>query len=162
MTYTQHEVRKQTLWGNLMGGGGGLEYYFGYKFVENDLVCEDWRSRDQSWDYCRHAIGFFHNNKVPFWEMAPADALVGNADSRNNDKYCLAKKGEAYVVYLANGGSTELDLSGAKGDFKVSWHNPRTGGALKSGSVKSVKGGGKVSLGNPPAETKQDWVVLVR
>ncbi len=162
MAHTQHEVRKQTLWGNLMGGGAGLEYYFGYKFVQNDLVCEDWRSRDQSWDYCRIAIGFFHDNKVPFWEMAPADALVGNPDSRSNDKYCLAKKGEVYVVYLANGGSTELDLSGAKGDFNVGWFNPSAGGALKSGSVKSVKGGGQVSLGAPPADAKQDWAVLVQ
>ncbi len=162
MAHTQHEVRKQTLWGNLMGGGAGLEYYFGYKFVENDLGCEDWRSRDQSWDYCRIAIGFFHDNQIPFWEMAPADALVGNADSRPNDKYCLAKKGETYVVYLANGGSAQLDLSEAKGDFKVRWFDPRAGGALQSGSVKSVKGGRKVSLGNPPSDPKQDWAVLVR
>jgi len=162
MTYTQHEVRKQTLWGNLMGGGGGLEYYFGYKYVENDLVCEDWRSRDQSWDYCRHAIGFFHDNKVPFWEMAPADPLVDNSDSKGNDKYCLAKKGVAYVVYLANGGSTQLDLSGVNGDFEVRWYDPRTGGALKSGSVKTVRGGERVSLGNPPGAPGQDWVALVR
>ena len=52
-----------------MGGGAGCEYYFGYQFAENDLVCEDWRSRDQSWDYCRIAIGFFHDNEIPFWEM---------------------------------------------------------------------------------------------
>ena len=59
MAYTQHKVRKQTLWGTLMGGGAGCEYYFGYQFDENDIDCEDWRSRDQSWDYCRIAIGFF-------------------------------------------------------------------------------------------------------
>ena len=76
MIYTQHEVRKQTLWGHLMGGGAGVEYYFGYKFAENDLVCEDWRSRDQSWDYCRIAINFFHDNDVPFWNMTCQDKLV--------------------------------------------------------------------------------------
>ena len=41
-TYTQHRVRKQTLWGALMAGGAGNEYYFGYKFDQNDLLCEDY------------------------------------------------------------------------------------------------------------------------
>ena len=57
--YDQHTVRRQTLWGNVMAGGAGVEYYFGYKFPENDLLCEDWRSRDQSWDYCRICLEFF-------------------------------------------------------------------------------------------------------
>ena len=26
-----------------MGGGAGVEYYFGYQLAENDLVAEDWR-----------------------------------------------------------------------------------------------------------------------
>ncbi len=26
-----HDVRKLCLWGNLMAGGAGVEYYFGYK-----------------------------------------------------------------------------------------------------------------------------------
>ena len=28
MIHTQHDVRKNTLWGNLMAGGAGCEYYF--------------------------------------------------------------------------------------------------------------------------------------
>ncbi len=65
MIYTQHEVRKQTLWGVLMAGGAGVEYYFGYQFTQNDLVCEDWRSRDQSWDYCRIAWNSSATNGFP-------------------------------------------------------------------------------------------------
>ena len=161
MIYTQHEIRKQTLWGTLMGGGGGVEYYFGYKFAQNDLVCEDWRSRDQSWDYCRIAIEFFHENKIPFWDMTNANARIGNSDN-DNSKYCLAKTDDVYVVYLPDGGSTDLDLSGALGRFRVRWYNPRTGGRLERGSVRRVNGGSSVSLGNPPGEADQDWVVLVR
>ena len=41
MVYKQHKVRKQTLWGPLMAGGAGNEYYFGYQFAQNDIVCED-------------------------------------------------------------------------------------------------------------------------
>ena len=156
-----HDVRKSTLWGVLMAGGWGVEYYFGYKLPQNDLVCEDFRSRDQSWDYCRIALDFFRESNIPFWEMKNADALVGNPKN-DNAKYCFAKTGEVYLVFLRDGGTTDLDLSGANGNFTVKWFNPRSGGALVDGSVKSVKGGGKVSLGNPPADSAEDWVVVVR
>jgi len=159
--YTQHEVRKQTLWGTLMGGGAGVEYYFGYKFVENDLVCEDWRSRDQSWDYCRIAINFFHDHEIPFWMMTCQDDLVGNPE-HDNSKYCFAQTNAVYLVYLPEGGSTELDLSAAKGEFQVRWFNPRSGGDLQSGTVATVSGGGQVQLGNPPSDAQEDWLVVVR
>jgi hypothetical protein len=158
---TTHDIRKATLWGNLMAGGAGVEYYFGYQLPENDLICQDWRSRDKSWDYARIALEFFRENRIPFWEMKNANALIGNAANKN-DKYCLAKSGEVYLVFLAKGGTTDLDMRGVTGSFTVKWFNPRTGGKLLDGSVKSVKGGGGVSLGQPPTDADQDWVVLVR
>jgi hypothetical protein len=159
--HSPDDIRKATLWGNLMAGGAGVEYYFGYQLPENDLTCEDFRSRDRSWDWCRIAIEFFHGHKIPFWEMQNANRLAGNKDD-NNSKFCFAKAGEVYLVYLANGGTTELDLSGATGHFGVQWFNPRAGGPLQDGPVKSVQAGGQVSVGNPPSDPAQDWVVLVR
>ena len=159
--YTLHDIRKLCLWGNLMAGGAGVEYYFGYALPENDLVCEDFRSRDQSWDYCRIALDFFRDEKIPFADMTNADALIGN-DQNDNSKYCLAKADQIYLVYLPKGGTTDLDLSGTSGDFTVSWFDPRTGGALQDGSVKQVIGGGKVSLGNAPSDATEDWAILVR
>ena len=159
--YTMHDIRKQTLWGNLMAGGAGVEYYFGYTLPQTDLACEDWRSRERSWDWCRIALEFFRENKIPFWEMQSADALVGNIHN-DNSKYCFAKPGEVYVVYLPNGGSTELDLGTDSTAFRVQWFNPREGGAPQSGSVREIKGSGKVLLGQPPTQAGEDWVVLVR
>ncbi len=158
--HDQHGVRKLTLWGTLMGGGAGNEYYFGYKLEENDLVCEDWRSRDQSWDCCRHALDFFRDH-VAFWKTEPADELVG-ADPKDNTRYCLADKGNAYLVYLAEGGTTDVDLSDAKGSLTVKWYNPRIGGALLDGTIKTVQAGKKVSIGKAPTESGEDWVVLIR
>jgi hypothetical protein len=159
--YTMHEVRKSCLWGTLLAGGWGVEYYFGYKLPQSDLDCQDYRSRDKSWDYCRIAIEFFRDQQIPFWQMKNANGLIGST-SNTNEKYCFAKAGEVYVVFLAKGGTTSLDLSGARGHFSVQWFNPRTGGKLAVGSIKSVPGGGSVSLGVPPADPEQDWVVLVR
>ena len=156
-----HDIRKLTLWGNLMGGGGGVEYYFGYSLPDNDLTLENFRSRDKSWDYARIALAFFRDEKIPFWEMSNADLLVGNP-TNDNSVFCLAKAGDLYLVYLPNGGSAALDLGGVTGQYNVSWFDPRNGGALKRGSVASVKGGGKVTLGMAPGSPDEDWLVVVR
>ena len=161
MIYTEHEVRQDTLWGTLMGGGAGCEYYFGYQFAENDLLCEDWRSRDRSWDYGRIAIEFFHQHGIPFWEMQNQDQLVGNS-RHDNSAYCFAKTNDTYLVYLPKGGTKTLDLRGARGDYQVMWFNPRTGGELSEGSVREVSGGQEISVGDPPADADKDWLVVVR
>ncbi len=161
-TYTLHDIRKRCLWGTLMAGGGGVEYYFGYQLPQNDLVCEDFRSRDASWDYCRIALNFFREHKIPFHLMENADALVGDA-AGSDGRYCFAQAGRLYLVYLPAGGNCTLDLSEVpERVYQVRWFNPRTGGPLAKGSVTSVSGGEQVSLGQPPADVGEDWVVLVR
>jgi hypothetical protein len=158
---TIDEIRKLTLWGNLMAGGAGVEYYFGYLLPENDLIAEDFRSRDKSWEFARIALDFFRSNRIPFWTMKNADSLVGNATG-DNSKWCLAKTEEIYVVYLPAGGTTNLDLSQASGRFTISWFDPRRGGSLKRGSVASVPAGSIVGLGEAPESPTQDWAVVVR
>ncbi len=157
--YDINDIRKQSLYGNLMAGGAGVEYYFGYKLPENDLVCEDFRSRDKSWEFCKIALDFFNEN-IPFQEMKNADLLIGNSDG-DKGKHCLAQKGEIYLVYLAYEKTTKLDLSGTKGAYKVKWFNPRTGGEFHSTDISKVKGGKVVELGKPPFEDNEDWLVVI-
>jgi hypothetical protein len=154
--YDQHDIRKASLWGNLMAGGAGVEYLFGYLAVHNDLNLEDFRSRDQTWDYCRIALEFFSRTDIPVEEMKNADELVGNTE-RDNSCYCFAKPGELYLVYLPEGGTEQLDLTGATGTFSCKWFNPRTGGALQAG--EKVKSGEIVSLVAP---SKDDWLAVVK
>lgn len=153
-------IRAQVLWGTLMAGGTGVEYYFGYRLPENDLNAEDWRSREKTWDYSRIALDFFRTEKIPFWEMTNANALIGNADNRNKG-YCLAQEKSFYLIYLPVVSDAALDLSAAEGAFSVRWFNPREGGALKIGSIKTVQGGGQIRLGMPPSDQQKDWVILV-
>ena len=159
--YTLHDIRKHSLWGNLMAGGAGVEYYFGYGLPDNDLVAENFRSRDKSWDYGRIAVEFFHAQKIPFWEMTNANALVGN-ETHDNSRYCFAKINEVYLVYLPSGNAATLDLSKATGEFTVEWFDPRHGGALRKGSVTAVKGGAPAPLGMPPDDPNEDWLAVVR
>jgi len=78
--------------------------------------------------------------------------------SATND-YCFAEPGVSYVVFLPSGGSTNIQL--AAGEYSVDWFNPRTGGALRKGSVQTLTGGGSVSIGNPPSDAAKDWAVLI-
>lgn len=152
-----HDIpRKQGLWGNLMGGGAGVEWYFGHQFAHMDINCEDWRSRDIMWDQTRYALNFFQKY-LPFREMTPADHLISNENT-----YCFAKEGEIYAIYLQNGGSVKLDLRNFNSDFDIKWYDPRTGGNLEKGSLEIIKGGGWGEIGNPPADQGEDWAVLIK
>jgi hypothetical protein len=141
------EVRRYALWGNLMAGGAGCEWFF-----QNDIKCEDWRSRDKMWEQTKIALDFFHQY-LPFADMEPHDELV-----KGEGAWCLASPDEIYAVYSPKPADVRLEFP--KGKFQVQWYNPRTGGELKKG--KTVKGGGACTLGNPPCNDDRDWVVLVR
>jgi len=148
------DVRRYALWGNLMAGGAGCEWYFGYRFAHNDLNCEDWRSRQAMWNQTRYALEFFQQY-LPFTEMRPADELVADGKA-----WCFARPGKVYAVYLPEGGTARLRLEA--GTYTVKWFDPRHGGPLREGSVLRLTGPGNRSLGMPPREPSQDWVVLVR
>ena len=148
---TVDDVRKYTLWGTILAGGGGVEYYFGYKLPENDLIAEDWRSRDLSWDYARHALEFFRDQDIPFQDMTCQDELVGNTKF-DNSRYCFAKEGEIYLVYLPDGGSAQIKLPSGK-SFNIAWFNPRTGAMAQPSALE----------GNTiQAPDKNDWLAVIR
>jgi Domain of unknown function (DUF5060)/Putative collagen-binding domain of a collagenase len=149
------EVRIHALWGHLMAGGAGVEWYFGYNYAHNDLNAEDWRSRERMWRLTRHALQFFQRN-VAFHEARPLDGLLSDSDA-----HLLAVPSQSYVIHLPNGGTTSLDLRQAQGTFDVRWFDPRSGGDLQRGSIESVRGGNVSPLGTPPSEPSADWVVLV-
>ncbi len=157
---TQAQVRHQVLWGNFMGGGGGIECYFGYQVPETDLTLQNFRSRDAWWNYCSIALNFFRNS-VPFWLMENRNDLIGNAANNINNGYCFAKTGDLYVVYTQNGSTKNLNLTGVTGDFKVMWFSPRNGGAMLTSNITTVAGGGTRNLGTPPNNTTSDWVMYI-
>ena len=78
---------------------------------------------------------------LPFWEMRPSSELISGGEG-----YAFAKRGELYAVYLPNGGTISLDLSGASGPFRASWFNPRDGSSVERGQVS---GDGHTSLTSP-------------
>ena len=152
--YWHDTARKLSIWGNLMAGGFGAIFFF--IDSHDDLNCEDFRSRDHLFDLMRYAHEFI-TRYLPFHRMQARDDLTPLAGD-----YVFASEGEVYAVYLPNGGTVELDLRKAGGRFEVKWYDPRHGGDLQDGTVRTVEGGGLRSLGQPPGEPDRDWAVLVR
>jgi hypothetical protein len=111
--------------------------------------------------YKHHVVAHTYPDEQELVLMSNADALVGNA-AHDNSLWCLTRPGEIYLVYLPSGGTTNLDLSGATGQFSVRWFDPRNGGALKRGSVDTVRGGTTAALGTAPDNPSEDWLIAVR
>ena len=149
---TDRRVYQQThgTWGNLMGGGAGVEW-----FLSADLDLEDFSRELAARVQTQHAVDFFQN-LLPFTRMEPANHL-----SSDTTAFVFHEPGKTYAVSLANGGSTNLDLSGHTGSYSVRWYDPRNGGSLQNGSKASVSGGGSASIGNPPSASSEHWVALL-
>ncbi|KAF0235526.1 MAG: hypothetical protein FD181_3461 [Prolixibacteraceae bacterium] len=148
-------VRHECLWGALLAGGAGVEWYFGYRYPHTDLTCEDFRSRENWWKQSTIATRFIQ--QFPLEEMKSNNSLV-NAKGA----FCLEKPGEIFIVYLPAGTqNSKISLPGEK-TFSVKWFNPRGGGEMKDGTVTSVQGKGFQNIGNPPVDLEKDWVMVVR
>lgn len=155
LTPNHDSLRHYVLWGTLLSGAAGVEWYFGANNRYNDLNTEDWRTRDRLWELTKHAMDFFQDH-VPYWQMQPNHSLVHPSGG-----YCFQKTGEVYAIYLPDSKAYSIDLETTGNSFEVKWFDPLKGGGLQSGSATTVDGGGSVPLGLPPTEG-QDWVVLLR
>jgi hypothetical protein len=147
------DARKNALWGALLAGGAGVEWYFGYEHPQSDLTAQDWRSRDRMWDQCRIALEFFQDNAIPFREMRNADQLA------SGESYVFAKPGEVYLVDLKHGGHTTLNLENDRASFVLRWFDPRTGELIGGRAV--VEGGAGIEL-LPPGDGTDDWLAYLR
>jgi hypothetical protein len=150
---TRDNARKNGFWGNVMAGGAGIEWYFGYKHPHSDLTCQDWRTREKVWDQCRYGLEFFRKYEIPFWDMKCEDEIT-----ENTDDYVFCIPNRVYLVYLKYGGTVELNVT--DGSYRYGWFNPRTGdgldGLLQAGSIKA---GGQVEISAPDSN---DWLLVIR
>ena len=89
-------------------------------------------------------------------------APVGLTDVYDNGPSDPRLKNEPWgfaAVIEGPGGTTELRLQ--QGRYTVKWYDPRGGGPLQDGTVRTLNGPGSRPIGDPPSEKSSDWVVLV-
>ncbi len=142
-------IRDEVLWGTLLAGGAGVEYYSGYTDDDGDINGNDHRKRGDKYKDGGHALAFFNNYLQSYMiDMVSSDGVT----SDGND-YVFAKAGEVYAIYRPNGGTTAITVQGANNGYKVQWYNPRAGGALTAAQT----------LGNnlTAPDSTNDWVALV-
>lgn len=150
-------ARANALWGTLMAGGYGVEWYFGYASPNSDLTCQDFRSRDMFWDQNLYAMQFFENH-LPFWEMVPADELT-----TDNLSFCYAKPNHIYVIFLhAKQQTTSVNIGATGENYSIKWYSPSKGGELLWGTVKNIQASTNASIGFAPYNIDEDWVVLLQ
>ncbi|MEM8525072.1 MAG: DUF5060 domain-containing protein [Bacteroidota bacterium] len=147
-------ARQNALWGAILAGAWGVEWYFGYKHEHSDLSCQDWRSRDKMWDQSRHALEFFTENELPYWEMEPMDKLT------KNDDFIFAKKDQHYLIYQKMGKKEATTLPEQTGNYSIRWWNPKTGEFV--GKEQKTTAKGELKIGLPPQEVEKDWLVWVK
>ncbi|NQT25731.1 DUF5060 domain-containing protein, partial [candidate division KSB1 bacterium] len=140
--------RKEVVWGTFMAGGAGVELYIGAGL---DLQVQDFRPYEDYYSASVLAAEFFKNT-IPFQEMAPDDDFA-------EDAWALTLADSTYLLYLKNGGSTNVSLP--DGIYNVQWFDPRDGGELQTGSVLQVMGNGSASIGVPPNNVDSDWACLI-
>ncbi|HPR88906.1 MAG TPA: DUF5060 domain-containing protein [bacterium] len=146
------QLRREALWGPLMAGAAGVEWYAAADDGGTAAHLRDWRPFEPLWHDSRNALNFFRG--LPFVEMENCDDLISSGTG-----YCLCKPGEIYALYLPKGGMVQLDLRGAAGRLEERWFDPRTGDF--TGETEFVQGGGKKAIG-PPGTPGKDWAVLLR
>jgi hypothetical protein len=141
-------ARINGLWGTLMAGGCGTEWYFGYNHPHSDLTCESWSSRDLFWDQCKVALDFFQENEIPFWEMVSNDVLT----EAEND-YVFSKEGEVYLIYAKEGGNIKLELPDV--GYSALFLNPSTGETIVQSGITSVE---SIDMDCP---SSKDWLLYL-
>ncbi|WP_317983500.1 DUF5060 domain-containing protein [Salinimonas profundi] len=147
---THDSLRRHALWGSIMAGGAGVEWYFGAHQAHNDLTAEDLRSRHNLWSQTSIALNFF-NTYTRYWAMTPINKQVSNPNV-----YAYAELGKHYVMYLPAGETTTLTVEDAN-SYTLFWFDPVNGGALKP--HREVLSGKQITL--PKAPSNNDWVALI-
>lgn len=100
---------------------------------------------DPQYDPIRRSMGYVLNyaKRMNLTAVTPQNDLASS-------QYCLADKGNEYLIYLPKGDKVEVDLSSAEGNFQVEWLEPSQN-ITKEG--KSIKGGKKQTLTSPFGQT---------
>ncbi|MCP3917966.1 MAG: DUF5060 domain-containing protein [bacterium] len=154
------EMRKSVLY-DVLFSGGSIEWYGGWYDLPlgGDLTLEDFRTRVWIFENSARARTFMQEN-LPFTRMKPDDNLLSGESGLFGGGEVFALEGLVYAIYLPDASpSGAINLSNASGQFRQRWYNPREG--RFEGSESMVNGGGSVSLGNPPDDANDDWIVLI-
>jgi CubicO group peptidase (beta-lactamase class C family) len=137
------ELVRSGWWAVLLGGGV-------YEVLVKPPFDQPMEAADRTWIELGGARAFLET--LPFWKMAPRPDLVVEGKA-----LLLAAPGEAYALYLPEGGSVAVTLAEGP-DYEAAWWKPSQGrdGALRQAG--SVAGGTRTFT----APEAGDWALSLR
>ena len=146
-------------WANIMAGGGGIEWYLKNAGSAHayDLSVENLREFDELWAQTGHAMHFFNDIVPGQFNLNLQSFSPNNAVTALDSDWVLADAGRAYIVFLREGGSTDIQLPTADA-YQVHWFNPRTGDFTMG---ELISGPGTQAIGLPPSDSAKDWAALI-
>jgi 4-amino-4-deoxy-L-arabinose transferase-like glycosyltransferase len=111
-------------------------------------------SEDERWESLRRNMGYAltYANRMDLSVMTPRGDLASSG-------FCLAGfegSNGTFLVYLPNGGTTTVDLTGAATEMSVEWLDPKTGTVSSAGTIM---GGTRQSFSAPFGD---DAVLYIR
>lgn len=153
----RNDLRRHVLWGSLLAGAAGVEWYFGAKYPHNDLTSEDWRQRATLWKQTALATRFFER-EVPYWELAPCRNFT-NVEGA----YCSCLPGSFYIAYLPGlADDKPIQLNKNLAGFQIQWLAPKTSATPTDGSIRTVANDAPRQVGAPVSDEQNDWVLILR
>jgi hypothetical protein len=113
----------------------------GYDGTAVGLGAAGYVATDPMWPAIRRNLGYTQSYAVRM-DLGAARPRGDLASSR----YCLAKPGSEYLVFVPGGGTVTVDLGAAPGPFTIEWFDPATGTSIPGGQLA---GGAASSLASP-------------
>ena len=138
-------LRRHAIWGALMAGATGFEWYFGAHQPHNDLSSEDFRVRENLWIQSKIAADFFSN--LALTQLTAIDDGQGLYHSQTSN---------TQLVYVLPLSKIELDLKA--GRYEVTWLDPITGTLMHNADL--VLSTNKMVEFQPPGAQLQTDLVL--
>lgn len=160
-------------WSSILSGAAGHTYGGGhvwpaYTSKTPDVVGDVWPlDKDTTINTLGYpgarSMSYLANffKRLQWWNLSPHPELLNEYP----DKYCLAKPGEEYVIYLRYAGGVKVDLrpSSANDRFEYYWFDPGSGKTDPSNEIR----GGEVHFFSAPESYPgvrdfKDWVLYIR
>ncbi|MEN1728638.1 MAG: DUF5060 domain-containing protein, partial [Pseudomonadota bacterium] len=159
-------LRKRVLY-DVYFSGGHIEWYAGYwprppDNIGGDITLEDFRTREEMWNYMGCARRLMQD-ELPFWRMQPDDdRLSGESTTFGGGEVFrtdVSATDEVYAIYLPDvSPSGSLSINNPGETYRQRWFNPRN---CSFGDSFDVVADATISLGSPPDNSNEDWVVLI-
>jgi hypothetical protein len=113
----------------------------GYDGAAIGLGAAGYHAGNPVWEAIRRNLGYAR----AYAQRMDLSAAIPRADLASS-RYCLAKPGSEYLVFVPGGGPVSIDVRAAVRTLTVEWFNPGTGRSTGGGTVP---GGGMRSLAPP-------------